>query len=627
MPIVAATSDLVTNFVFDRYMFTMAARQSKAAATKRRGVRGARIQKPIRKIVTLKVFTKRISLKYRHRDRNFLSLKYRNTTLPTPSAAETRLEAEVKLEPVIESQASPANVKTEKPVVAEVATTEVITTVDVVAEVQTTIVTTTADVSANGLAGTIKLGQEIQTVQVKVNGTSVGVKRRVHRPPKGFFTNAARFKFGWSPYYDHSGPTEAAVMDVANKLKLHHKEQHELESFMDEEEVWSGPAHASKGVTVDAIVRTLLSGATNNENALFVQAILAKRFPYLVDGKKVVGKIPNYHDIRLCSHKKLAKTLMPAGLNVKKAKYIKKCLDTIYTTNVSNRTTMEGVVVGNPINAADFMPGLLSMDFLNGKSKEEIFDYLISFEGIGVKTVCCILAFNYQLPVFAVDTHVFRMVKWLSWVPKDCNDPDKACMHLDHHLPDSIKYGLHQLFWHHGQLCDRCIAKNKPKSADFKKCICPLEILLDRYTIKTRSGIENEVAGDVSGAVPSNDDSEASLKPEKVRKSLKKSTSPKKLKPSQLKDTMPFAVMTVEEAALYDYVLIEFSVDDNFNADRQNITNTNRARWVRREFVEDLEEDHDEEETTHTDVNMEDLPEEQDSLESEEVDFDVTIGE
>jgi len=152
-----------------------------------------------------------------------------------------------------------------------------------------------------------------------------------------------------------------------------------------------------------------------------------------------------------------------------------------------------------------------------------------------------------------------------------------------------------------------------------------LEGLLDRYTIKTRSGIEDEVAGDLAEAMPFED--EASQKPEKVRKSPTKPKAPKKLKPSQLRDTMPFVTMTVDEAALCDYVLIEFSIDDNFNADRQNITNTKHARWVRREFVEDVEEDHDEEETTDTDLNMEDLPKEQDSLESEEVDIDITIGE
>jgi endonuclease III len=179
----------------------------------------------------------------------------------------------------------------------------------------------------------------------------------------------------------------------------------------------SRPFHAARGLTVDSLVRVILSQALTNEVALDMQQALIFNYPYMVDGKVYEGTKPNYHHIREQSMSKLLRVLSGAGLQGVKTIPIKACLDIIYAKNLSLLKPGEVVYHGQEPDAKDFVPGLLSMDFIwdayRQGGKQAAFNVLTSLPQVGVKTAACLMSFNMGIPVFAVDTHVAAMSKLL----------------------------------------------------------------------------------------------------------------------------------------------------------------------------------------------------------------------
>ncbi|HUS46857.1 MAG TPA: endonuclease III [Phycisphaerae bacterium] len=53
--------------------------------------------------------------------------------------------------------------------------------------------------------------------------------------------------------------------------------------------------------------------------------------------------------------------------------------------------------------------GRVSLDFLRARRAQEAYDYLVRFDGVGPKTALCVLMFSFNVPVFPVDTHVYRI--------------------------------------------------------------------------------------------------------------------------------------------------------------------------------------------------------------------------
>lgn len=60
--------------------------------------------------------------------------------------------------------------------------------------------------------------------------------------------------------------------------------------------------------------------------------------------------------------------------------------------------------------------GELDLSFLKEMSDEKVYEELLQYEGIGVKTVSCVLAFSLGRDVFPVDTHVHRVLNRLGLV-------------------------------------------------------------------------------------------------------------------------------------------------------------------------------------------------------------------
>ncbi len=378
----------------------------------------------------------------------------------------------------------------------------------------------------------------------------------------GSFTNKHKIRFGHTPFPKNTRPSRAHCHTVFDLLKRHHeRDDINLEQYLNEKDGLPNddaqrPMHAGEGVIFDAIVRTILSQATNNENAQTVEKALIHRFRYDFLGVKVKGSSPNYHAMRRAPVAEIAKALASGGLHNMKAKLIKGCLDYVYERNIERvsedqRFQADQMETGE---SSDFVPGMLSLDYMKPMSLQEKFDHLVSMPGIGVKTAACILSFNFEYPVFAVDTHVWRLSKMLRWLPRNASNVNHAFMHLDKRVPNELKYGLHQAFWHHGQYCIRCRAGSDENTKGWKETVCPIEEFVDR-SCKDPPKMKKA----------KRDKEEKAETPEKVKK-----------RPN----VYPHAKLTPEQAAELGYELRTIMIDDGFGVRRANFNGKPLLKWV-----------------------------------------------
>lgn len=398
--------------------------------------------------------------------------------------------------------------------------------------------------------------------------TVVKKKKKPIKIP-GVFTNKYKIRFGFTPFADHTNPSEQMCHEVFDILAKYHAHEVKLERYLANPDSSNdigdaGPMHAGQEVTFTAILRTVLSQATSNLNALYAEKCLIDRFRYNFLGARVKGETANYHEMRKTPEHVLAQVLAPGGLHIKKAKLIKNCLDKIYEQNMARATPEErekAKVIENG-DAVDFVPGMLSLDYMQSMSTQEKFDHLVSFDGIGIKTAACILCFNFEIPVFAVDTHVYRMAQMLRWVPDFITQEDHVFMHLDHKVPDELKYGLHQAFWWHGQHCYRCKGTTDKKSKGWDDATCPLEHLIDR---------DNKIGTRNKGAPKEGEDAKPKKKKPKIEPGEKKIPS--------LLGVKKFK--SAEEAAAAGYEIDRMPNNDAYGVRRANFLPGERVRWAR----------------------------------------------
>ena len=396
----------------------------------------------------------------------------------------------------------------------------------------------------------------------------------------GPFTNRYKIRFGYTPFPHNSKPTAAACHTVFDLLKKHHEPDNiRLERYPNEQDGLSndavdGPMHAGHEVTFNAIVKTILSQATNNENAQMVEQTLINRFRYNFLGLKVKGEIPNYHAMHKAPISVLAKALASGGLHNIKARQIKACLEHVYNNNMERSTAKQRLQAEQISESTDFVPGMLSLDYMMPMSLQEKFDYLVSMPGIGIKTAACILSFNFEYPLFAVDTHVMRLSRMLRWLPLNASSEDHAFMHLDKRVPDELKYGLHQAFWHHGQICIRCKAGSTPKTKGWDDAACPLGHLVDRSRKAVRKAKD-----------PSPSKDEDAEKPKKVKK-VKNVTKVKR--PPTI---LPHSKLTAAKAVELGYELRTIVIDDGFGVRRSNFKSKPLLKWVLKSEDADTDED------------------------------------
>ena len=262
---------------------------------------------------------------------------------------------------------------------------------------------------------------------------------------------------------------------------------------------------------LEALLRTLLSAHTSNSNAALAVQGLIKRFDVLKSGRSA-GCI-DWNAARLAGREEIEKAIKRGGLAPTKSKHIIGILDMVYQENEARRAAfaakadqLESAQGDDPIglNTDTIAPdpseaeeidkaaivmlkeaNVLTLDYVHAMSASAAFDKLITFPGIGVKTASCTLLFCMQRPSFAVDTHVFRLCKWLGWVPQNATR-DTTFAHCDVRVPNELKYSLHQLLIKHGKECGRCRAITGESSEGWNEG-CVIDELVKR-TGKKKGG-------------------------------------------------------------------------------------------------------------------------------------------
>ncbi|MBK7444516.1 MAG: hypothetical protein IPJ45_00545 [Ignavibacteria bacterium] len=100
--------------------------------------------------------------------------------------------------------------------------------------------------------------------------------------------------------------------------------------------------------------------------------------------------------------------------------------------------------------------GNLDLSFLNEYDDENIYKELLKYDGIGVKTISCVLMFAMRRDAFPVDTHVHRVLNRLGIVKT--NSAEKTFEKTKDIIPKGRKYELHSNLIKFGR--NICKAKN-----------------------------------------------------------------------------------------------------------------------------------------------------------------------
>lgn len=202
----------------------------------------------------------------------------------------------------------------------------------------------------------------------------------------------------------------------------------------------------------------------------------------------------DWNRVREAPVEEIYEAMKCGGLGASKSKYIKQMLNMVYDENMARRQALINSREGKGIEPAGSSnetekekdteiaqadEHILSLNHLHALSKDEAMLQFVKYPGIGVKTAACVILFCLQRPCFAVDTHVFRLSKWLGWLPSEKVNEITAFSHLEVRVPDHLKYSLHQLFIRHGKSCPRCRAITGEKSEGWEDG-CVIDHLVKR---------------------------------------------------------------------------------------------------------------------------------------------------
>ncbi|KAL1959163.1 hypothetical protein VTO42DRAFT_2668 [Malbranchea cinnamomea] len=289
---------------------------------------------------------------------------------------------------------------------------------------------------------------------------------------------------GVSPFPDWPHPTPEECEEVNRLLSEQHREVRAPAAIPPPSLTVSGCGEVPS--ILDALLRTVLSGATTKGNSDKALEGLVSRFGVTDKG---IGKgSVNWDKVRQASLEDVEQAIKAGGLARIKSKNIKLILDMVYEENLKRREQLRktkqrrnsssAMSETDKYEAAELEDDLLSLNHLHCMSKDEAMLEFVKYPGIGVKTAACVILFCLQRPCFAVDTHVFRLSRWLKWLPPQDKRVDEitAFRHLDVKVPDHLKYSLHQLFLEHGKTCQRCRASTR----DYSEVRCPLDHLVER---------------------------------------------------------------------------------------------------------------------------------------------------
>ncbi|PLN83569.1 DNA glycosylase [Aspergillus taichungensis] len=278
---------------------------------------------------------------------------------------------------------------------------------------------------------------------------------------------------GVSPFPDWNRPTVEECEEVNRLLSTVHGEIIPPATIPEPSLTVTGCGEVPS--VLDALIRTLLSGATTGANSALAFSGLVQKFGLLDHG---IGKgSVDWDAVRRAPLQDVFEAIKSGGLAALKSKNIKAILDMVYEENQLRRAILvkgeedatsalgKKSTGGKLYEIACADQNFLSLNHFHDLPTEDAMTALVKYPGIGPKTAACVLLFCLQRPCFAVDTHIFRICKWLGWVPPTKATEITAFSHLEVRIPDHLKYSLHTLFIRHGKACPRCRAITGQSSA------------------------------------------------------------------------------------------------------------------------------------------------------------------
>lgn len=312
-------------------------------------------------------------------------------------------------------------------------------------------------------------------------------------------TNAYGLTPGVSPFPDWPHPTLEECQQVVDLLSQVHGAQIAPATIPTPSLTVSGCGEVPS--ILDAMIRTLLSAATTGTNSSRAFQGLVDKFGILKEG---IGKgSVDWDAVRQAEQPDIFEAIKSGGLAANKSKNIKAILEQVYAENMIRR---DALIKAQEVDDAALAPKgaenespeqqlvevvradqhVLSLDHLHALPTHDAMEAMMQYPGIGVKTSSCVALFCMRRPSLAVDTHVFRLLKWLNWVPPTVKGEIAAFSHVEVRVPDELKYALHQLFIKHGKACPRCRAATGETSEEWDKG-CVIDHLVTR-TGKRKGG-------------------------------------------------------------------------------------------------------------------------------------------
>ncbi len=193
---------------------------------------------------------------------------------------------------------------------------------------------------------------------------------------------------------------------------------------------------------LDALMRTILSQNTNDENRDRAYNRMRSRFP-------------DWSDVMAVDVAHLKDAIRVAGLANTKAPNMQAFLRWLKRER-----------------------GNLNLDFLRDLPNQTAVDLLTQHRGIGIKTAYIVLAFAFDRDLCAVDTHVYRILRRVGIVSARCGR-EKAHLELAPLIPGGQAISFHMNVVDLGKTV--CTARN-PSCG-----VCPISYLC-RYDHETQGG-------------------------------------------------------------------------------------------------------------------------------------------
>ncbi|MHB1001387.1 MAG: endonuclease III domain-containing protein [Armatimonadota bacterium] len=185
---------------------------------------------------------------------------------------------------------------------------------------------------------------------------------------------------------------------------------------------------------LDELIYTILSQTTSAVNYNRAFSNLREQFK-------------SWDDVRTADSSSIESAIRVGGLAKIKSQRIKNVLNQIYS-----------------------MRNELSLDFLADMPAFEARDYLMQFDGVGIKTASCVLMFSLCKPVLPVDTHVHRITQRLGVIDRSVS-AEVAHAILQKMVLDELVYSFHVNLVAHGRQV--CKAQNPACDICSLLTICP----------------------------------------------------------------------------------------------------------------------------------------------------------